>query len=348
MIVAVETKAAFIPSQRVFMSSDNATTKLSPSHSKVQDLLLETTQPTTSLIPSQQIKRSKSRQRMSSSSSKRRFRSRKYNYPSKLKGFSTKAFKRDSNTETTTPRSSSSMETSSPISGWPKLKDVMVTNKNNHIPRHLYNTNSQKSRHLYKTNSLVEEKQKISSKTRKRLKRRRRILERKVHNRTRKLIKQKLKIKSRIKNNSIVRQKSQKMEGHQLPNNIVNSHVGSTTSKQVSSSSVSTTPKPKVVVNSYSKHRGRKVMNRSKNSKNSGLVRKKISKPRRATSLNSHQTATTETINQDLSESNDSMLADEAPHILSGLEPEVSMMDYAWNEDKIEIDFKTGKKLVST
>ena len=41
------------------------------------------------------------------------------------------------------------------------------------------------------------------------------------------------------------------------------------------------------------------------------------------------------------------MLADEAPHILSGLEPEVSMMDYAWNEDKIEIDFKTGKETVA-
>ena len=45
--------------------------------------------------------------------------------------------------------------------------------------------------------------------------------------------------------------------------------------------------------------------------------------------------------------SNDSMLADEAlPNILSGLEPEVSMMDYAWNEDKIEIDFKTGKSIL--
>ena len=50
---------------------------------------------------------------------------------------------------------------------------------------------------------------------------------------------------------------------------------------------------------------------------------------------------------QGLSVSNDSMLADEAlPNILSGLEPEVSMMDYAWNEDKIEIDFKTGKSIL--
>ena len=329
MIFAVETKAAFRPSKR-FVFSDNATTILSPFHTKVRDLLPETTQPTTSLIPSQQIKKSKSRQRMASSSNKRRFRSRTNNYPSTLNVASTKAFKRELKTEPPTPRSASSMETSSPISGWPKLKDVMVTNK--------------KSRHLYKTNSLVEGNQKMSAKTRKRLKRRRRILERKVHNRTRKLIKQKLKIKSRIKNNSIVRQKSQKRERHPLPNKIVNSHVGSTTSQQVSSSSIFTTPKTKVVANSYSKHRSRKLINRSRNSKNSGLVPKKISKPWRATSLNSHQTATTETINQDLSESNDSMLADEAPHILSGLEPEVSMMDYAWNEDKIEIDFKTGKK----
>ena len=50
--------------------------------------------------------------------------------------------------------------------------------------------------------------------------------------------------------------------------------------------------------------------------------------------------------NQGLLISNDSMLADEAlPNILSGLEPEVLMMDYAWNEDKIEIDFKTGKSI---
>ena len=51
--------------------------------------------------------------------------------------------------------------------------------------------------------------------------------------------------------------------------------------------------------------------------------------------------------NQGLSISNDSMLADEAlPNILSGLEPAISMMDYAWNEDKIEIDFKTGKRIL--
>ena len=49
--------------------------------------------------------------------------------------------------------------------------------------------------------------------------------------------------------------------------------------------------------------------------------------------------------NRSQSEQNDTMLADEGDNnIVSGIEPEVSMMDYAWNEDKIEIDFKTGKQ----
>ena len=39
----------------------------------------------------------------------------------------------------------------------------------------------------------------------------------------------------------------------------------------------------------------------------------------------------------------DEMVADQGNKLMSGFEPEVSMMDYAWNEDKIEIDFMTGR-----
>ena len=205
-----------------------------------------------------------------------------------------------------------------------------------------------KPRHLYKTNSLVESSKKLNAKSRKRLKRRRRILERKVHNRTRKLIKQKLRIKSRMKNNSKVRQILQKKEGHQLPKNIVNSHVVSTTTKKASSSTVSHKPKTKLDLSSFSRNKSRKSVNRSRNTKNSSSVQKEKLKSQQVHSHSSYKpTTTAKTINQDISESNDSMLADEAPHILSGLEPEVSMMDYAWNEDKIEIDFKTGKETVA-
>ena len=331
-IVAAQTKSQFRPRTRIKFS-DNATTKLHSFHTKVQELLPSTIQPSATMIPSEQIKRSKSRQRIPSSNNKRKFQIRRNNYPSTLNMSSTEVLKKESSINTTTPGFPNSLETSPLSSGWPKLKDVMVTNKI-HKPRHLYNPNS-----------VVESNKNLSAKAKKRLKRRRRILERKVHNRTRKLIKQKLKIKSRMKNKSRARQKLQKSEGHQLSNNVLNSHVGSTTSNKLSSSTVPPQSKTKLLAKSYSRHKGHKVVNRARNSKKS--VQKKILKPQQVTSFNSHQTtATTETINQDISESNDSMLADEAPHILSGLEPEVSMMDYAWNEDKIEIDFKTGKSFL--
>ena len=336
MIVAVQTKTQFRSRNRI-LSSDNATTKLYPFHTKVQELLpLSTTKPTASALSSQQIKRSKSRQQMASSNKKRRFRTHRNNYPSKLNVSSTEALKREPKFEVTTIGLASSIDTSSLSSGWPRLKDVMVTSK------------IHKPRHLYKTNSLVESSKKLNAKSRKRLKRRRRILERKVHNRTRKLIKQKLRIKSRMKNNSKLRQILQKKEGHQLPKNIVNSHVVSTTTKKASSSTVSHKPKTKLDLSSFSRNKSRKSVNRSRNTKNSSSVQKEKLKSQQVHSHSSYKpTTTAKTINQDISESNDSMLADEAPHILSGLEPEVSMMDYAWNEDKIEIDFKTGKEITA-
>ena len=224
-IVAAQTKSQFRPRTRIKFS-DNATTKLHSFHTKVKELLPSTTQPTATMIPSEQIKRSKSRQQIPSSNNKRRFQIRRNNYPSTLNMSSTEVLKKESSINTTTPGFPNSLETLPLSSGWPKLKDVMVTNKI-HKPRHLYNPNS-----------VVESNKNLSAKAKKRLKRRRRILERKVHNRTRKLIKQKLKIKSRMKNKSRARQKLQKNEGHQLSNNVLNSHVGSTTSNKVSSSTI--------------------------------------------------------------------------------------------------------------
>ena len=299
MFVAVSTKAQFRPSNRILFS-DNATTKLYPFNTKVQELLPSTTKPIASVMPSQQIKRSKSRQKMASSINKRRFRNHRNNYPLKLNFSSTEeALRRDSNIEATTHGFAKSMETSSLSSGWPQLQDVMVTSK------------IHKPRRLHKTNSVVDSKNKLNAKSKKRLKRRRRILERKVHNRTRKLIKQKLKIKSRIKNHSKVRQNLKNKAGHQLSKHVVDFHVVSTTTMIPSPAIVSTKPKIKAKKKSSSKHKGRKLVVRSRKSKTAIPIQDDTLKLQHVPLLNSQKTtaATAKTINQDISESNDSMLA---------------------------------------
>lgn len=208
-------------------------------------------------------------------------------------------------------------------SGWPLLKDVITQRNNN-------------SRELYKPNSLIEESKKLNTKSRKRLKRRRRILERKGHNRTRKLIKQKLKIKSRIKNNPVAHQKAQKKKQNP-PSDLYNSHGGSAMTKGKQTSAL---PSGSTLFRT-----NKSFMNLSSRNKKRSPFKKRqqrtLFKSQLTTSINPYQT----TINNrsPSPQPNDSMLADEGDKILSGIEPEVSMMDYAWNEDKIEIDFKTGR-----
>ena len=327
MITAQYTNAARVRKNNVF--SDNAT-KMSRFNTKGQDLSLSTTSRTLSLLPSiSHIKTSKTRSRHSMTSTSRKVRTRKTNYHPKSYSLTSLSAIATSSTQTenTTP-SLVSIHTSS-SSGWPSLKDV-ITHKSNKSPRE-----------VYKPRSLIENNKKVNTKSRKRLKRRRRILERKGHNRARRLIKQKLKIKSRMKNNSIVHQKSQKKRGKNLQSNLFNSHVGSTKLNQTSGSTIAPKTNRHIVVPSSSSSRYKRRKVEKVKTKTIGFKNQETIKSQNITSPNSYQKTV---IDQALSQSNDSMLADEAPHILSGLEPEVSMMDYAWNEDKIEIDFKTGKK----
>jgi hypothetical protein len=311
------TKADETSKNNIF--SDNTTTKMSYLNTmgKVSSTI------TISTSSSPQIRMPKSINTLASSILYTRT-----NNSNKKSTYSTPVGNSNSSESTTPPLLP--IQTSS--SGWPLLKDVITQRNSN-------------SREPYKPNSLIKANKKLNAKSRKRLKRRRRILDRKNgHNRTaRKLTKQKLKIKSRMKNNSIVHQKSQKKRGKNLQSNLFNSHVGSTTSNQTSGSSLApksnnniVVPSPSSSTSRYKRRKVEKVKTKKRFFKN-----QETTKSQNTTSLNSYQTTV---INQALTQSNDSMLADEAPHILSGLEPEVSMMDYAWNEDKIEIDFKTGKK----
>ena len=218
---------------------------------------------------------------------------------------------------------------------WPLLRNV-INHRNN------------KRREVHKLNSLVEDNKSTNNKSRKRSKRRRRIVERKGHrNRAtrRKILKQRKKIKLRMKSSSITHSKAQISEKKTLP----------------TSSSFSLNVKPsksnKAIVSNISsqkhhnwstsqpphKHRKKNV----KETKSKSKVVKPIITETLSVKIPKKVSHTSLVTNQGLPTSNDSMLADEAlPNILTGLEPEVSMMDYAWNEDKIEIDFKTGKRIL--
>ena len=37
---------------------------------------------------------------------------------------------------------------------------------------------------------------------------------------------------------------------------------------------------------------------------------------------------------------------DDSSSIYPGIEPEESMMDYGWNDDDVNLDFMTGKKII--
>ena len=218
---------------------------------------------------------------------------------------------------------------------WPLLRNV-INHRNN------------KRREVHKLNSLVEDNKSANNKSRKRSKRRRRIVERKGRrNRAsrRKILKQRKKIKLRMKSASITHSKAQISEKKTLP----------------TSSSFSLNVKPsksnKAIVSNISsqKHHNwstsqpphKHTKKNFKDTKSKSKVVKPLFTEIRSIKIPNKVSHTSIVTNQGLAISNDSMLADEAlPNVLSGLEPEVSMMDYAWNEDKIEIDFKTGKRIL--
>ena len=322
-IIAQYTIAARIRKNYIF--SDNAT-KMSQFNTKVEDLSLSTTTRTLSLLSSlSPIKTSKTMSRHSMTSTSRKVRTRKNNYhPNSYSLTPLSTIGPSSKQIENTTRSLLSMHTST-SSGWPSLKDV-ITHKNNKA-----------SREVYKPRSLIGNNKKINNKSRKRSKRRRKIFERKGHNRARRLIKQKLKIKSRIKNNSIVHHKSRKNRGKNPSSNLLNSLVGSSTPNQTSGATITPKTFNKIVLASSSPSRYKE---RKHSTKKVFVQNQETAKSQNIAPLVSNQKTV---IEEEFPVANDSMLADEAPHILSGLEPEVSMMDYAWNEDKIDIDFKTGK-----
>ena len=217
---------------------------------------------------------------------------------------------------------------------WPLLRNV-INHRNN------------KRREVHKLNSLVEDNKSANNKSRKRSKRRRRIVERKGHrNRAtrRKILKQRKKIKLRMKSASITHSKAQISDKKTLP----------------TSSSFGLNVKPsksnKAIVSNISsqKHHNwstsqpphKHTKKNFKDTKSKSKVVKPLFTEIRSVKIPNKVSHTSIVTNQGLAISNDSMLADEAlPNVLSWLEPEVSMMDYAWNEDKIEIDFKTGKSI---
>ena len=249
MMIAQYTNASRARKNNIF--SDNAT-KMSRLNTKEQDLLLSTTTRTLSLLPSpSHIKTSKTRSRQRMTSTSRKVRTRKNNYHPTSNSSTSLSTIGPSSTqiENTTPTLVSIYTSSS--SGWPSLKDV-ITQKNN-----------KSLREIYKPSSFIENNKKVNTKSRKRLKRRRRVLERKGHNRARRLIKQKLKIKSRIKNNSIVHQKLQKNRGKNLPSSLFKSHVGSTARNQTSGSTLAPKSNKNIVVpspsSSSSRYKRRKV-----------------------------------------------------------------------------------------
>ena len=308
LIIVADTKEN---RSRKNITFSDKTTKILQLGKNVQDLMLSTTMRTSPL--STHIKVSKSRLSLAS----KKIRIRKNNkYPSRMKILTPISLRRPNENDTT---QGPPLHTSS-LSGWPLLKDV--------IPRR-----NNRSREVHKKkNMLIKDNKKLNTKSRKRLKRRRRILERKGHNRARKLTKQKLKIKSRMKNNSIVHQK--KKERKLSRTNLFDSHVAN--SDETSVLKVASNANKKVVISS--RHENNEI--EKVHSKNR-VFNRSVLKAENSTSMKSHQITV---INQDQPQpTNDSMLADQAQNILSGLEPEVSMMDYAWNEDKIEIDFKTGR-----
>ena len=298
------TKADEANKNRVF---PNRPTKLSDAHALENNAFLSGT-PT--LLPFQ-IRTSKGKQFLASSIFQPHIKT------SNRKLISPSDVKRGVFDRTTT----SSFQIQPSSSGWPLLKDV-ITHKNHNFRRSL------------RAGPLLQKTKKSNTKQRNKMKRKRRISEKKGRNRSKKLIKQKLKVNPMIKNNPIILQNDTQTQERNISTNLINS---STIKKKQTS---------KLSVPNYSKTNASSLISPPladgtlKRSSSYKTSHQQVSKLQATTSISEPLRTVT---NPSQYQPHDEMVADQGNKLMSGFEPEVSMMDYAWNEDKIEIDFMTGR-----